>query len=63
MLALVACGTRTMIDAVFRPVSDSEPTCAPLLLRSLRAGMVLLADRNFSAGFLAAQIAAPGRTS
>ena len=30
----------------------------PGLLRSLRAGMVLLADRNFAAGFLAAQIAA-----
>jgi hypothetical protein len=58
LLALVSCGTRTLIDAVFRPVSDGEATCAPLLLRSLRAGMVLLADRNFGAGFLAAQIAA-----
>ena len=58
LLALVSCGTRTVIDAVFRPVSDGETTCAPLLLRSLRAGMVLLADRNFGAGFLAAQIAA-----
>jgi hypothetical protein len=58
LLALVACGTRTVIDAVFRPVSDGETTCAPLLLPSLRAGMVLLADRNFGAGFLAAQIAA-----
>jgi Insertion element 4 transposase N-terminal/Transposase DDE domain len=58
LLALVACGTRTVIDAVFRPVSSSETSCAPLLLRSLRAGMILLADRNFGAGFLAAQIAA-----
>jgi len=58
LLALVACGTRTLVDAVFRPVSDGETTCAPLLLRSLRAGMVLLADRNFGAGFLAAQVAA-----
>jgi hypothetical protein len=58
LLALVACGSRTLIDAVFRPVRDGETTCAPLLLRSLRAGMVLLADRNFGAGFLAAQIAA-----
>jgi hypothetical protein len=58
LLALVSCGTRTVIDAVFRPVSAGETTCAPLLLGSLHAGMLLLADRNFGAGFLAAQIAA-----
>jgi hypothetical protein len=58
LLVLVSCGTRTVIDAVFRPVSAGETTCAPLLLPSLRAGMLLLADRNFAAGFLAAQIAA-----
>ncbi|HEX4090257.1 MAG TPA: IS4 family transposase [Trebonia sp.] len=57
LLALVSCGTRTVIDAVFSPVSKGETTCAPGLLASLRAGMVLLADRNFGAGFLAAQIA------
>jgi hypothetical protein len=58
LLALVSCGTRTVIDAVFRPVCDGETTCAPLLLPSLHAGMILLADRNFAAGLLAAQIAA-----
>jgi Transposase DDE domain/Insertion element 4 transposase N-terminal len=58
LLALVSCGTRTVIDAVFRPVCSGETTCAPLLLGSLRAGMLLLADRNFAAGLLAAQIAA-----
>jgi hypothetical protein len=58
LLVLVSCGTRTVIDAVFRPVSRGETTCAPFLLGSLRAGMLLLADRNFAAGFLAAQIAA-----
>jgi hypothetical protein len=58
LLALVSCGTRTVIDAVFRPISAGETTCAPLLLGSLRAGMLLLADRNFAAGFLAAKIAA-----
>jgi hypothetical protein len=60
LLALVACGTRTVIDAVFRPVRQGEITCAPALLGSLRAGMVLLADRNFGAGFLAAQVTAAG---
>jgi hypothetical protein len=56
LLALVSCGTRTVIDAVFRPVSAGETTCTPLLLPSLRAGMLLLADRNFAAGFLARNI-------
>jgi transposase IS4-like protein/DDE family transposase len=56
LLALVSCGTRTVIDAVFRPVSSGETTCAPLLLPSLRAGMLLLADRGFAAGFLARMI-------
>jgi hypothetical protein len=57
LLVLVSCGTRTVIDAVFGPVSKGETTCAPGLLGSLHAGMILLADRNFGAGFLAAQIA------
>jgi hypothetical protein len=56
LLALVSCGTRTVIDAVFRPVSAGETTCTPLLLPSLHAGMLLLADRNFAAGFLARKI-------
>jgi hypothetical protein len=57
LLVLVSCGTRTVIDAVFSPVSKGETTCAPGLLGSLHAGMILLADRGFGAGFLAAQIA------
>jgi hypothetical protein len=57
LLVLVSCGTRTVIDAVFGPVSAGETTCARSLLASLHAGMILLADRNFGAGFLAAQIA------
>jgi transposase IS4-like protein/DDE family transposase len=58
LLALVACGTRTLIDAVFGPTTAGETTYAPGLLRSLRAGMIMLADRNFAAGALAAKIAA-----
>ena len=58
LLTLVSCGTRTIIDAVFGPVSAGETACAPPLLGSLPAGMLLLADRNFAAGYLAAQIAA-----
>ena len=58
LLALVACGTRSVIDAVFGPISDGETTYAPRLLRSLRAGMLVLADRNFASGKLIAAIAA-----
>jgi hypothetical protein len=60
LLVLVSCGTRTVIDAVSGPVSAGETTYAPGLLASLHAGMILLADRNFGAGFLAAQVAGTG---
>jgi hypothetical protein len=58
LLALVACGTRTLIDAVFGPTSAGETTYAPDLLRSLHQGMIVLADRNFGAQKLIAAIAA-----
>jgi Insertion element 4 transposase N-terminal/Transposase DDE domain len=58
LLALMACGTRTLIDAVSGPTTRGETTYAADLLRSLRAGMIMLAGRNFAAGALAAQIAA-----
>ena len=38
LLALVSCGTRTVIDAVFGPVSDGETTYAPGLLRQPARG-------------------------
>ena len=57
LLALVACGTRTLIDAVFGPTTRGETTYAASLLASLRTGMIMLADRNFAAGGLAAKIA------
>lgn len=60
LLALVACGTRTLIDAVFGPITSGETTYAPRLLPSLRPGMILLADRNFAAQKLVAGIAATG---
>jgi hypothetical protein len=60
LLALVACGTRTLIDAVFGPTTSGETTYAPRLLPSLRPGMILLADRNFAAQKLVAGIAATG---
>jgi Insertion element 4 transposase N-terminal/Transposase DDE domain len=60
LLALVACGTRTLIDAVFGPTTLGETTYAPDLLPSLRRGMIVLADRNFGAQGLLAGIAATG---
>ena len=57
LLALVACGTRTIIDAVFGPTASGETTYAPGLLRSLRAGMIVLLDRNFAAAKLVTAIA------
>jgi hypothetical protein len=60
LLALVACGTRTLIDVVFGPTTAGETTYAPRLVPSLRPGMILLADRNFGAKGLLADIAATG---
>jgi hypothetical protein len=60
LLALVACGTRTLIDATFGPTSSGETSYARALLRSLQPGMILLADRNFGAKDLLADVAATG---
>jgi hypothetical protein len=60
VLALVSCGTRSVIDAVFGPVTSGETSYAGHLLDSLRPGMILLADRGFGAGALAAQISRAG---
>ncbi|ADJ49259.1 transposase IS4 family protein [Amycolatopsis mediterranei S699] len=59
VLALVACGTRTIIDAVFGTDRTGEIGYAHQLLRSTRTGMIVLADRNFAA---AAWIAALSQT-
>jgi len=58
LLTLVACGTRTVIDAVFGSYRVGETTYAPQLLRSLRPGMLLLADRNFAVTALVEHIKA-----
>jgi hypothetical protein len=50
LLAVMCCGSRTVIDAVFGPSSTGETGYAPeLLTRSLRPGMIVLADRAFAA--------------
>jgi hypothetical protein len=60
MLALVACGTRTIIDATFGTTAVGETTYTRDLLPSLRAGMILLADRNFAARDLITAVADTG---
>lgn len=60
LVALLACGTRTVIDAVFGPTTLGETTYTPRLLPSLGRGMILLADRNFGAQDLLADIAETG---
>lgn len=60
LLALVACGTRTIIDATFGTTSAGETTYTHNLLRALRRGMIVLADRNFAAQALITAIAGTG---
>jgi hypothetical protein len=60
LLTVVACGTRTVIDAVFGPAGIGETSYAPRLLGCLRPGMLLLADRNFAVQALIEQIAGGG---
>jgi hypothetical protein len=58
--ALLSCGTRSVLDAVFDPVSVGELDQARHLARSLRPGMLLLADRNYAGADLVATLAATG---
>jgi len=60
MVALVACGTRSIIDAVFGPVSTGENGYARRLSRSLHAGMIVLLDRGFDDARLIGHLAATG---
>lgn len=60
IVALIACGTRSLIDAFFGPTTTGEVAMAPELARSLRPGMLVLADRNFPARDLFALLAGTG---
>jgi hypothetical protein len=60
LTALVSCGTRSVIDAVFDPITTGEIAHAHRLTGSLRAGMLLLADRNFAAAGLVTALASTG---
>jgi hypothetical protein len=60
MLALIACGTRTIIDATFSSSSVGETTYTHDLLRAMHRGMIVMADRNFAAQTLIAAIVDTG---
>lgn len=62
LVAVVACGTRTLMGATFGRFSTGETTYAPELLGCLKAGMLLLADRNFAVKALVVAIAGPRGT-
>jgi hypothetical protein len=57
LVALVSCGTRAIIDAVFGPAADGEPVYVTRLLRSVHAGMIVLLDRGLSGNALLAATA------
>jgi hypothetical protein len=48
LTALLACGTRTLIDAVYSSTTVGEQAHAITLTRSLHSGMIVLADRYFA---------------
>jgi hypothetical protein len=66
LVALVACGTRTLLDVVFGTDATGELTYAGDLVttagrtRTLRPGMLLLGDRNFSATTFVGTVASTG---
>jgi hypothetical protein len=59
-VALVACGTRAVLDAAFGPRSRGETIHAQRLLRSLRPGMIALLDRGFASNAFLAAVAGTG---
>ncbi|GAA3140482.1 IS4 family transposase [Streptomyces echinatus] len=48
LTALVACGTRAVIDAAFGPRSRGETVYGERLMRSLHSGVIVLLDRGFA---------------
>ena len=60
LTALVACGTRAVIDAAFGPRSSGETAYGKRLMRSMRPGMIALLDRGFSGNPFCTAVAATG---
>lgn len=60
LVALVACGTRAVIDAVFGPRKPGESVLGRRLARSLTNGMTVLRDRGFSSNPFLTTVAGAG---
>jgi hypothetical protein len=60
LLALVACGTRTIIAATFGTDQVGETGYVPDLLGAMRAGTIVLADRNFGTTPMVTAVAGTG---
>jgi hypothetical protein len=60
LTVLLACGTRSLVGAAFGPATIGELDYARRLAAHLRAGMLLLGDRNFAATDLLGHLAATG---
>ena len=60
LVALVACGTRSLIAVVFGPTSSGETTMTARLVDHLHSGMLVLTDRNLTTAALTRQIATSG---
>jgi Insertion element 4 transposase N-terminal/Transposase DDE domain len=60
LVALVACGTRSLIAVVFGPTSSGETTMTARLVDHLHSGMLVLCDRNLTTAALTRQIATSG---
>lgn len=60
LIAIIATGTRTVVDAVFGSDRVSELRYADVLASRLHRGMLVLGDRNFSAGAFCLAVHAAG---
>jgi hypothetical protein len=58
LTALVACGTRAIIDAAFGPCTRGETVYGQRLMRCLHAGMIVLLDRGFASNTFLETVAA-----
>lgn len=60
LITLIACGTRSLIEAVFGTDQTGELTFARDLAAAMGPGMLILADRNFAATGFINTVAATG---
>lgn len=60
LVTVIACGTRSVIEAAFGSDRVGEVTYAASLISSLGSGMLLLADRNFATYKLFSQLSENG---